>query len=431
MRRLAAAGLLLLWAPHVLLGLPARPAAAQIADDPARPLGAAQWLAREATTGDGLFDRPRQVLAIERAGGQASFYVRLGELAFHSPRVLGGTARRAGLSCDTCHSGGHVNAGFLVPQLADRPGNVDISHIVFSPLADDGVLNPLNIPTLRDVAQTAPYGHDGRAASLREFVRDVIVTEFEGDEPPPWLLDGLLAYLRQLQPPPLPALNERELRGEALFRRPGESGPACAACHIPDAGFVDRLAHDVGTGGRYDTPSLRETEGAAPYGHDGRFAALADAVGHFDRLHGHGFTAVEQADLLAYLRALGKGDGREPVTFAADWQRATGWLNLLRVGAEAAPPGTLPFIVNALRIQLEPIHQRFAGPDLAGERALLVNLSAQLAALQQPIVGRDEPAFLARLTALEAAFGRAGAALQSAAPRSLYDPERLRQVLGG
>jgi cytochrome c peroxidase len=431
MRRLAAAGLMLLVTPALFAGLPARPAGAQIADDPTRPLGAAQWLAPAATDGDGLFDRPRPVLAIERTDGRASFWVRLGELAFHSPLVLGGTAQRAGLSCNTCHSGGHVNAGFLVPQISDKPGNVDVSHVVFTQLADDGVLNPVNIPTLRGVAQTAPYGHDGRTASLRGFVRDVIVTEFEGAEPPPWLFDGLVAYLRQLQPPPLPALNEAEARGAALFRRPGQGSPACAACHLPGAGFVDGRAHDVGTGGRFDTPSLRETEGAAPYGHDGRFDTLAEAVTHFDARHGHGFTKTETEDLLAYLVAIGKGEGREPVTFAADWQRLTNWLALLRVGADAASPGTLPFLVTALRRQLEPIHQRFVGPDLEAERALLVDLSTQLADLHQTMVGGDESAFMARLDALEADFAAAGERLQQAAARSLYDPERLRQALRG
>ncbi|MEQ9638827.1 MAG: hypothetical protein RIM84_02295 [Alphaproteobacteria bacterium] len=406
----------------------ALPAAAQIADDPILPLGAAQWLAQEASDGDGLFDRPRQVLDIETRGGRASFYARLGELAFRSPLTLGGLAQRSGLSCDTCHSGGHANAGFEVPLISDKPGNVDVTTVVFSHLGEDGLDNPVNIPTLRGVAQTAPYGRDGRAASLRDFVRDVIVTEFEGDEPAPWLLDGLLGYLRQLRSPPLPALDEAAARGAALFARPGQAGPACAACHIPSAGFVDRLAHDVGTGGAYDTPSLRETADTAPYGHDGRIDDLDAAIDHFDSLHGHSFTPAERADLRAYLDAIGQGWGREPVTFADDWRRLGGFLAMLRPGAESASPGTLLFVVKALRRELEFVNQRFAG--LPSEQAALIGLAGQLKALTAAMVGDDEPAFMAQLDTLERDFEAVGARLAAIADRSLYDPDRLRAALG-
>ncbi len=407
----------------------ALPAAAQIADDPSRPLGAAQWLRSDDPNGDGLFDRPRQVLDVEAQGGTASFWVRLGELAFRSPLVLGGLAQRSGLSCDTCHSGGHANVGFDVPLVSDRPGNADVTTVVFSHLADDGLDNPVNIPTLRGIARTAPYGHDGRISSLRDFVREVIVLEFEGAEPPPWLLDGMLTYLRQLRPPPVPALGAAARRGEALFRRPGQTGPACAACHVPSAGFVDRLQHDIGTDGYFDTPSLRETEDTAPYGHDGRFADLDAVIDHFDRLHGHGFSGEERADLRAYLDAIGRGWGREPVTFAADWRRLTAFLALLRPGAESAPPDGLLFIVNALRRELEVVHQRFSG--LPTEQAALVDLARQLKSLGTTMIGDDEPGFLRRLAALEQAFETAGRTLAAAAGRSLYDPDRLRAALGG
>jgi cytochrome c peroxidase len=402
----------------------AAPAAAQIADDPARPLGAAQWLQQNTRRGDGLFDRPAQRLAAEAAGGQPSWWARLGELAFRSPQILGGLARRSGLSCDTCHSSGHVNAGFFVPQLSDRPGNVDVSDVVFSALAEDGIDNPINIPTLRGVATTAPYGHDGRIADLRGFVRQVIVIEFEGDEPAPWLLDGLVAYLQQLTHPPTPPADAAAGRGAALFRRAGSSGPACAACHVPDAGFADGRRHDVGSGLR-DTPGLQSLADSAPYFSDGRHAGLDAVLTHFAKQHGHAWTAAERADLLAYLRQIGGRGEREPVTFAADWARLEAFAALLPLAAEAAPEPARRFVVDALRRQLEPVHQRFAGADLAAERDRLVALSRRLAAARTALEQGEAVDF----AGLTAAFHATGEALAAAAGRSLYDPARLRAAL--
>src|ERR1700677_2403917 len=48
-------------------------------------------------------DRPREVFRSQAIGGVKSYLVNLGDLAFNSPSILGGTARRAGMSCGTCH----------------------------------------------------------------------------------------------------------------------------------------------------------------------------------------------------------------------------------------------------------------------------------------------------------------------------------------
>jgi cytochrome c peroxidase len=55
-----------------------------------------------------------------------------------------------------------------------------VSNGFFNPPADDHVFNPVRIPTLRGIRYLAPYGRDGRIASLREFTRNVIVAEFGG-----------------------------------------------------------------------------------------------------------------------------------------------------------------------------------------------------------------------------------------------------------
>src|SRR5207249_496250 len=48
----------------------------------------------------------------------------------------------------------------------------------------------------------------------------------------------------------------------------------------------------------------------APYFHDGRYDSCERVVEHFDRLFGLELTAQDQADLVAYLQAV--GDGQHP-----------------------------------------------------------------------------------------------------------------------
>ena len=77
-----------------------------------------------------------------------------------------------------------------MPKMSTRPGNFDTTGPLFNPKADNHVLDPVRIPSLRGARYLAPYGHDGRMASLRDFVRNVVVGEFAGPEPSPALLDG-------------------------------------------------------------------------------------------------------------------------------------------------------------------------------------------------------------------------------------------------
>ena len=103
-----------------------------------------------------------------------------------------------------------------------------------------------------------------------------------------------------------------ERRGETLFARPfpHDQSLRCAGCHIPSAAFVDHLQHDVGSGGFFKTPTLLNANFNAPYFHDGRYDSYERVVEHFDRLFGLELTAQDQADLVAYLQAV--GDGQHP-----------------------------------------------------------------------------------------------------------------------
>lgn len=123
--------------------------------------------------------------------------IEVGRALFRAPALLGGPAARAGLSCNACHSNGRVNARFLLPELTDRPGAADVTSEWSSHLRGDGVVNPVPIPDLVDVGARLSFG--GRSEpSLEDFVRGVIVEEFQGQEPSAQAFIGVIAYLRAL-----------------------------------------------------------------------------------------------------------------------------------------------------------------------------------------------------------------------------------------
>jgi cytochrome c peroxidase len=275
---------------------------------------------------DEALDRPRELFKSEAIGGRKSYMVNLGDLAFSAPSILGGPARQAGMSCNTCHVNGTTNPRLFVPGMSLRPGTFDTTGPLFNPKADNGVLDPVTVPSLRGARFLAPYGHDGRSASLRDFVHNVIVNEFSGPEPSPEILDALVAYIEDIDFLPNRRLgqsgklagrmSEAEKRGEAVFYKPftHDPGLSCAGCHVPSAGFVDHRQHDVGSGGLFKTPTLLNANFNAPYFHDGRYATYAQVVVHFDRIFYLGLSAQDRQDLAAYLEAI--GDGEQP--FDAD-----------------------------------------------------------------------------------------------------------------
>src|SRR5262249_4052401 len=220
------------------------------------------------------------------------------------------------------HVGGANNAKLFIPGLSIRPGTFDTTGALFNPKADNHVRDPIRIPSLRGARVLAPYGHDGRIASLRDFVRNVIVGEFAAPEPSPTLLDAVTAYVQEIDFLPNPRLGARgplndaateaERRGEELFSKPFPHDPTlgCAGCHRPAGAFVDHLQHDIGSGGLYKTPTLLNANFNAPYFHDGRYATFDQVIEHFDRAYTLGLSARDRSDLVAYLRAV--GDAHRP-----------------------------------------------------------------------------------------------------------------------
>ena len=269
-------------------------------------------------------DLPNELFSSELAGGKRSYLLNLGDLLFSSPDILGGVARQAGISCATCHQQGTHNAKLFIPGLSGRPGTFDTTGALFNPKADNGVFDPVRIPSLRGAKYLAPYTHDARFPSLREFIRNAVVNEFAGPEPSAQIVDALENYIKEISFLPNPQLaaagrlspqaSDAARRGEVLFNKPFPHDPAmsCASCHRPDAAFVDHQVHDVGTGGWIKTPTLINANFNAPYFHDGRFDRYDQVVDYFNRHFDLGLAENERSDLLAFLEAV--GDAAEPIT---------------------------------------------------------------------------------------------------------------------
>jgi len=264
-------------------------------------------------------------------GGGAVPDLLLGDLLFHAPSTLGPRAEALGISCQSCHPNGATNTRFSLDGVSGRPGTVDLSTRFFRPGAEDGIANPVDIPSLRGARFTGPYGHDGRTASLAEFVATVITGEFGGKQPEPRKIAALVRYVQDLDFLPNENLDERSRltehagdaahRGEAIFNRPMAQfgGGSCASCHVPSTFFRDGRVVRMGTGAPptphalddgVETPSLLGTAETKPYFHDGRFASLGEVVGWFDASYRLGLSAAERDDLTAYVEAVGAVDRR-------------------------------------------------------------------------------------------------------------------------
>ena len=63
------------------------------------------------------------------------------------------------MSCDTCHQQGADNRQAVRPRaVAAAPGTFDTTGALFNPKADNGVFDPVTVPSLRGAKYLAPYG---------------------------------------------------------------------------------------------------------------------------------------------------------------------------------------------------------------------------------------------------------------------------------
>lgn len=395
--------------------------------------------------GEEQLARPTELFRSEQIQGRKSYLVNLGDMAFSAPSLLGGTARQAGLSCNTCHINGAGNPRFYLPGHSTKPGTFDTTGPLFNPIGDNGILDPVTIPSLRGARLFAPYGHDGRMASLRDFVRSVIVDEFAGPEPSAEILDGLVAYILDIDLLPNRRLGldgklvgratDSEKRGEALFFKPFAHDPnlSCAACHIPTAGFVDHQQHDVGSYGMFKTPTLLDANFNAPYFHDGRYGTYEEVIIHFDRLFYLGLSPQDRDDLAAYLRAIGDGDeATTPDSLDLDVKEATDFLSVLDAAIPAHNAPVVSLTIDTVAGELRELTEKFperkdgsvtGGKDeRAAARSQLKQLVLGLRRVGDSGQAANFDAAADDLKAFRSGLATALPVLKAAEPWSLFNP---------
>lgn len=284
--------------------------------------------------GSDIFDQdplPLLVLNFEEQGIDETDLplIAYGDMLFDSAQIFGQPARDLGLACSSCHNRSDINQRFFIPGASHQPGAIDVDGAFFNPMFNDRRNDPIDIPSLRGLRFTGPYGRDGRFASLRDFTRNVIVNEFAGEEPTPFMLDALVAYMLEFDFLPNQMIlgdgqltniaSDQARQGEEIFNRPfaGMGNNSCASCHTPSSNFLDRKSHDIGSvassyagsrAGALDTPTLLGTVYTAPYFHDGSLPTLASVVEWFDSTKDLGLTKSERLALTAYLETVGAAD---------------------------------------------------------------------------------------------------------------------------
>jgi hypothetical protein len=198
---------------------------------------------------------------------------------------------------DTGHAIFHSTAGALLACASCHPEGGDDGH-VWNFAGRGG----RRTQSLRGgISAGAPFHWDGDLAGLPQLYQEVFTNRMAGPALDEGQQRALTHWLDGIPALPAAEPGEAAARGQAVFAAAG-----CAACHNGPA-MTNNLTADVGTGGPFQTPSLRGVRWRAPFLHGGCAPTLADRFGACggDR---HGATsslsAAQIADLVAYLETL-------------------------------------------------------------------------------------------------------------------------------
>ena len=357
-----------------------------------------EWLPPGSSIETALAERPARWIESEIKGGKMGYLARLGELVFRSPLTLGRDAAQRGISCDTCHPNGATNVNFFVSGASDRPGNVDVSHAAFHYRQDDRLKNPVNIPSLRGVRLTAPYGRDGRFPDLRQFSRNVIMIEFGGPSPPEWQLDAMTAYMHELALPQN-ARKDAAIPGLQAYNR------HCVYCHAGARDFVQGHRWDVGTGGYFEAPSLLGLSETAPYLHDGSAATVREAaMAHIDAMTGQPVSADSLEAALRYVDELGAVDRMyEPETLGGEAERLKDFIEVLNQPLLDENAEHADVVADMVAMEIGRIFRRF-DPEAGEARAAITEWGKALKRASALAARRDFPNARAELWRLKQAI---------------------------
>ncbi len=154
------------------------------------------------------------------------------------------------------------------------------------------------------IVRAGSFGWLGESATLPAHLRQTLArlsaTRTLDDKE----LLALIAYIKSARTYRAPShRTEVEERGFAIFQ---STETRCSQCHHQEGFRGDGARHDVGTGGSYDTPSLRQVGTTGPYMHDGRYATLREALLATDGKMGSTkqLSESDTTALIAYLRSL-------------------------------------------------------------------------------------------------------------------------------
>lgn len=201
-------------------------------------------------------------IEIPLSGGRAQ---HLGHAVFHE-------AAGTGVTCAGCH-----------------PEGGDDGHV----WAFD--VGPRRTPTVRgEVVSTAPFHWAGDVANVDAVMDGTFVGRMGGVRPREDEIASLADWMDAL-PAVIPPPEHNADHGRQVFEQAG-----CVHCHAGEQGTNNQNA-DVGTGGRFQVPRIRELAIRAPYLHDGSAESLEALV----TMHGDtdGLDESARADLAAYLRS--------------------------------------------------------------------------------------------------------------------------------
>jgi hypothetical protein len=204
---------------------------------------------------------------------------------------------------DTGHSLFHANAGGMVACAScHAEGNDDGRVWTF---ACEGARRTQSLQV--GIKGTEPFHWGGDEKDFTQLVQDVFVGRMSGPQLLPEQVDATLSWIdhqpRRTRTPP--ASSDAVARGRTIFN--DTKTAACATCHTGPS-LTNNTTVDVGTGGKFQVPSLVGISTRGPFMHNGCAETLKDRFGPCGGGDKHGvtskLTSAQVDDLIAFLQTL-------------------------------------------------------------------------------------------------------------------------------